>query len=1276
MGKKAKDDAEDGGGGDGDDGDAKPKFCSCAVGSGLRTKICCFFCCGDMFEAQTPGGGDDDDEDDEGACCTPKSWPENPNAPWNKGKCKDIYCIVIFVLFWLAAFAVAGVGFTLGSWRRVIYATDFAGQTCGTNDDATCPRGAECPENLLQRTNIAYPRLGADVLISMAMGFDTTDIQGSIKNLKLYGICLEECPQTGDYVCNYVGERESLYNKLQQKYPDVAKTKAAEWTHKQRSRAVNECYEELWSSPVGAVPAGLPGMSAMSNALLSTECVGVTENCWINPIETKKIMFRCIPKFWALTGTGKECLVPEKMGEEPACLSDANNCIATNNAAGCTACSDNRLPVAAANPGCITVKKTDTSKVDMPKGSEILFDIMSGIAGRLMKMMGDLMNSAYVVVLCGIFLSLALSWGWVIFLQYFVSFVVWSTVAVFYVSWAGGTVVLYIKGGILSVANAKAAAIWIEKNALKESGVDMGIEDALNTHGANITEPPLPSWMEATGPYVDYFGYGAYAATAGFFVVVVAGIALYKKIRVAIAIIREAAKALQAMPTLIFYPLVSLSLSAVIVAYWGIIQLFLMSAGKMTVGELSPNINATNLPPGAAEASSTSKKHENMDASKYLMVFHLFVTLWTLNTIKGVGLTVIATAISAWYFTKEIDWKHATFEEEKRYIQQMHDKPCWSTHKPCCPKLGVDHPLQPCTAQRCFFRLFGCTKCCFFFDNAASCRRKCKEKRELAAMEAALDDSDDDTSEDSDNVETANPLKTAAKGAAEASGEDEDEDSAIDAAKEKEEGDSEDSDEDSDLSDPVQVLCAENHGCAPALCGDCNPVDGSPCKVRQYFCQCNKGIDYDGDGEIDCAERLDVRPAPGCILYTLTCCCFCQLCHYCCMNPIAKDKCWKKGGCRYTIDWLREEACPRNTRPDIEVCLCLKGACRSATFHMGPIMIGAFLVAVIQTARVVLIYIEKQVKQAMGKKKSKIVEKIFAILQGIMWVFEQCMKFITRNTYIMVAMKDLGFARACASAVGLLVSNVFVLSMVKIFSVVVIILGKVIVITLSMALCLGWLQVDPMFSFDGPLPLNGTLFQTVVVGCLAFMVAEIFFYTFQMTIDTVLLCFCEDCYQNDGIPEHNAAIKSVIVGNAAKAPVAGSVIFMNGKKEFEEFDMLMKVAAWSLGDMKKAIASGNRMDAPGIPPVADMELVIYDRKAKSGFTPIESGKLAKSKIHVIFKRHFPVFLREKGTAFPEDQAGDEEGTFNHAMTQCLLRHGIKVKAPKKKKEKRKKDFEV
>jgi hypothetical protein len=279
-------------------------------------------------------------------------------------------------------------------------------------------------------------------------------------------------------------------------------------------------------------------------------------------------------------------------------------------------------------------------------------------------------------------------------------------------------------------------------------------------------------------------------------------------------------------------------------------MLFLISAGKIGTPDLSGVSNATTGLPGNVPSV---KKFESDDISPYLMVIHLLGTLWTLNLIEGIGLTVIATSICAWYFTKEIDWKHASFEEEKQYIQMMHDKPCWSTEKPCCPNLPHDHVLQPCTAPRCFFRFFGCTKCCFFFESCEAAR-----KRKMEAAGGSDDGGDDDKKVDD---------KKAADGDVEADGESDDgDDVAADKAIEGEE---------EDLSDHEQYLCAENHGCSRAMCCDCEAED--KCKIQSAFFQIHKGIDYDGDGEIDCAERCDVRPAPGCILYTLTFCCFCQV---------------------------------------------------------------------------------------------------------------------------------------------------------------------------------------------------------------------------------------------------------------------------------------------------------------------------------------------------------------------------------------------------------------
>ena len=73
-------------------------------------------------------------------------------------------------------------------------------------------------------------------------------------------------------------------------------------------------------------------------------------------------------------------------------------------------------------------------------------------------------------------------------------------------------------------------------------------------------------------------------------------------------------------------------------------MLFLMSAGRLTVGDLSSvGPNVTGLPSSVSGATSKIAQYESEDAGKWLMLIHLFGTFWTLNLIEGVGLTVIAT---------------------------------------------------------------------------------------------------------------------------------------------------------------------------------------------------------------------------------------------------------------------------------------------------------------------------------------------------------------------------------------------------------------------------------------------------------------------------------------------------------------------------------------------------------------------------------------------------------------------------------------------------------
>ena len=78
-----------------------------------------------------------------------------------------------------------------------------------------------------------------------------------------------------------------------------------------------------------------------------------------------------------------------------------------------------------------------------------------------------------------------------------------------------------------------------------------------------------------------------YGATAAWFILIVCAILLCRQIRVSIQIIKEASKALQSMPSLVFFPLWTMLWIGGLSLYAIYVFAYLMSAGKITPrGEL------------------------------------------------------------------------------------------------------------------------------------------------------------------------------------------------------------------------------------------------------------------------------------------------------------------------------------------------------------------------------------------------------------------------------------------------------------------------------------------------------------------------------------------------------------------------------------------------------------------------------------------------------------------------------------------------------------------
>ena len=119
-------------------------------------------------------------------------------------------------------------------------------------------------------------------------------------------------------------------------------------------------------------------------------------------------------------------------------------------------------------------------------------------------------------------------------------------------------------------------------------------------------------------------------------------IVLRKRINLAIGIVKEAARAMAAMPVILLLPVVQALGIVVFLVPWVIYMLYLASSGEVQV------YTVPNTTPAIQYREFTYTTH-----TKYAGLFMLFCYFWTSQFIVAVGQLIVATSFSCWYFTRE-----------------------------------------------------------------------------------------------------------------------------------------------------------------------------------------------------------------------------------------------------------------------------------------------------------------------------------------------------------------------------------------------------------------------------------------------------------------------------------------------------------------------------------------------------------------------------------------------------------------------------------------------
>merc|ERR1712015_455962 len=90
-------------------------------------------------------------------------------------------------------------------------------------------------------------------------------------------------------------------------------------------------------------------------------------------------------------------------------------------------------------------------------------------------------------------------------------------------------------------------------------------------------------------------------------------------------------------------------------------------------------------------------------------------------------------------------------------------------------------------------------------------------------------------------------------------------------------------------------------------------------------------------------------------------------------------------------------------------------------YHLGSVAFGSFLIAVCSMLRFLFEYYRKKMGVA---EKNKVVKVLVCLTGYLLWLMEKCVKFISKNAYIQIALTNDWFCQSAWNAFALVVRNV------------------------------------------------------------------------------------------------------------------------------------------------------------------------------------------------------------------------------------------------------------
>lgn len=190
-------------------------------------------------------------------------------------------------------------------------------------------------------------------------------------------------------------------------------------------------------------------------------------------------------------------------------------------------------------------------------------------------------------------------------------------------------------------------------------------------------------------------------------------------------------------------------------------------------------------------------------------------------------------------------------------------------------------------------------------------------------------------------------------------------------------------------------------------------------------------------------------------------------------------------------------------------------------FHLGSIAFGSLLIAMLRYIRIVLDYINRKFSSVDANFLFRCIFKCFGCF---LWLFEKFLKFLNKNSYVLIASRGYSFCKATHKAFGYVINNCLRFLVLVHLTEWILFCGIILICTCNTYLFYHYLHW--MDQYD-QLILRWT--PMVMMIAISYLISSFFFSVYDMAIKTLFVCFLEDLDENDGSIEHPYAMNNELL---------------------------------------------------------------------------------------------------------------------------------------------------